>query len=90
MTSLGFAALGWMAAAGIAGGVVSAVNANKPAPKPQPLPMPQAPKVEDAAAKAEASARAKRMAMGRSQSIYTSPLGIGGEANIARKTLLGQ
>jgi hypothetical protein len=79
-----------MAAAGITGGIMAAAGAGKKETKPQPLPMPEAPKIEDAAAKAEASARAKRAAMGRSQSIYTSPLGIGGEANIARKTLLGQ
>ena len=53
-----------------------------------PLPLPQAPSVTDASAKAEDVARKKRSAM--SQSIYTSPLGVSGEANIVKKTLLGQ
>lgn len=53
-----------------------------------PTPLPQAPSVSDASAKAEEVVRKKRSML--SQSIYTSPLGVAGEANIARKTLLGQ
>lgn len=56
------------------------------APKPQPLPGP--PKVEDAERKAEALRRDKLR--GRTQTVFTSPLGIGGEADVARKTLLGR
>lgn len=51
-------------------------------------PLPQAPKPEDSQDKAMDIARKKRAAM--SQSVYTNPLGTAGEANIARKTLLGQ
>lgn len=54
-----------------------------------PAPMPEAPKVEDEAAKAAAAAREKRRGMARTKSIYTSPLGITGEAQVAKKTLLG-
>ena len=50
--------------------------------------LPQAPKPEDAQNKAAEIARKKRASM--SQSVYTNPLGTAGEANIARKTLLGQ
>lgn len=52
-----------------------------------PLPMPQAPSVMDAQDKADKIVKAKRASA--TQSIYTSPLGVSGEAKIA-KTLLGQ
>lgn len=54
--------------------------------KPQPMAMPEAPKVEDAATKAREALRRRK----RTRTIFTSPLGISGEAQIARKTLLGQ
>jgi hypothetical protein len=60
------------------------------AQQPAVMPMPQPPKVETAAAQATVAAKAKKRAIARSRSIYTSPLGIGVEAQIARKTLLGQ
>jgi len=53
-----------------------------------PTPLPQAPNPVDSAAKAEDILRKKRALMTRS--IYTSPLGVAGQANVARKTLLGQ
>ena len=43
-----------------------------------------------AAETAQAAITQKKKAMSRSKSIYTSPLGIGEDASIARKTLLGQ
>ena len=52
-----------------------------------PTPLPQPPSVENAQAKADEVGRKKRAAA--TQSVYTSPLGVAGEANIARKTLLG-
>ena len=55
---------------------------------PQPPPLPKAPDPADAAASASEVIKKKRAAS--TQSIYTSPLGIGGEAQVARKTLLGQ
>ncbi|GEM_PF-6343210 len=53
-----------------------------------PLPLPQAPSLDAASDKAQEIIRRKKAAM--SQSIYTSPLGVAGEANVVRKTLLGQ
>ncbi len=53
---------------------------------PQPLPQPPS---ADAAAKKGAETVRRRMAS-MTRSIYTSPLGIAGEAQVARKTLLGQ
>ncbi len=53
-----------------------------------PLPMPQAPSAMDAGDKADKIVKAKRASA--TQSIYTSPLGVAGEAGVARKTLLGQ
>lgn len=53
-----------------------------------PMEMPKPPDPKEAARRAEEALRTRRR---RSyQSIYTSPLGVGGEAQIARKTLLGQ
>lgn len=50
-------------------------------------------KVEAAQATSEAQAKEtvtkKKKAIARSRTIYTSPLGIGGEAEVVRKTLLG-
>jgi hypothetical protein len=53
-------------------------------------PMPEAPKPEAAATQAAEAARSKKRAIQRSRTIYTSPLGIGGEAEVARKFLLGR
>lgn len=80
-----------LAATAIGAGIWGISQAGRGSKSTQaPMPMPEAPKVEDAAAKAEKMARAKRTTMARSKSIYTSPLGIGGEAAITKKTLLGQ
>ena len=57
-------------------------------PSPSPLPTPEAPKPEEATNNAQDIIKRKRAGM--SQSVYTSPLGVAGEANVARKTLLGQ
>ena len=53
-----------------------------------PIPLPQAPSQAAAADKAQETINRKRATA--SKSIYTSPLGIAGEAQVARKTLLGQ
>ena len=56
------------------------------APAPQPLPV--APTVEDSASKAEDKTKKKRQTLAAgSKSIYSSPLGVGGEANVARAGL---
>jgi|SRR3990167_5287926 len=58
---------------------------------PAPLPTPQGPKPEDSVAKAEEMARRRKAALSAGgQTIYTSPLGVSGEAQVARKKLLGQ
>ena len=54
------------------------------------MPMPEAPKQADASDLAQKKVKARRIAQRTSQSVYTSPLGIAGEADIAKKTLLGQ
>jgi hypothetical protein len=87
------AALIGLSAIGTGAAVYSATRAKKKqaaGQTPAIMPMPTPPKVETAAAQAEASARTKKRAIARSRSIYTSPLGIGGEAQITKKFLLGQ
>jgi len=54
----------------------------------QPTPLPQPPNPVDAAAKAGEAIRKKKAAV--TQTVYTSPLGVKGEADVARKVLLGQ
>lgn len=54
----------------------------------QPLPMPSAPSPQDEATKAQETVRKRRVAS--TQTIYTDPLGISGQASVARKTLTGQ
>jgi len=53
-----------------------------------PMSLPQPPSAEAAAGKAGEVIKKKRATM--TQSIYTSPLGVAGEAQVVRKTLLGQ
>ncbi len=52
--------------------------------------LPQMPTVQDATSQAKDAIKERRIAASRSRSIYTSPLGIAGEAQTVRKTLLGQ
>jgi hypothetical protein len=59
---------------------------SEPAPKPQPLPAP--PTVTQAGEEAEETKRRRKKAA--TKSIYTSPLGVGGEADVVRKSLLGR
>lgn len=90
------AILGATAIAGAAAGTTAVISKSKSnsggsggaAPEPNPLPLPQAPKPEATAEKAQETMKKKRVAQTRS--VYTSPLGVGGEADIARKTLTGQ
>ena len=53
-----------------------------------PLPLPAAPDTSAIAAQAQQTIQQRKASM--DQSIYTSPLGISGQANVVRKTLLGQ
>jgi hypothetical protein len=58
---------------------------------PTPAPLPVAPSPEDANAKADENAKKKRAAVAAgSKSVYSSPLGIAGQADVNRKSLLGQ
>ena len=57
---------------------------------PEPTPMPEAPDTGKADTAAKVETKRRKQAIARSKTVYTSPLGIGEEANIARKTLLGQ
>lgn len=84
--------MGVAAALPILLGIGGAVAANKfmgPAKISTPsLPeLPKAPKPADAQQAGADVIRKKRSSF--SQSIYTSPLGVSGQANVAKKTLLG-
>lgn len=75
-----------------AAGAMSKMSAPK-MDLPKPPELPKAPKSE--AAEEAAAANVKRRAAAQSQTIFTSPLGASGlsttnQANISRKTLLGQ
>lgn len=52
--------------------------------------LPQSPTTSGASINARAEAQRRRQAMSRSESVYTSPLGLAGEASVARNTLLGR
>lgn len=71
-----------------ASALVGKMGAPKQEASPSPIPLPQPPSVEDSTTKASDIIRRKKASM--TESIYTSPLGIAGEAQVARKTLLGQ
>ena len=53
-----------------------------------PPPLPQAPSPDDSAVKAQSLANKRRAAL--TQTVYTSPLGVTGQADVTRKTLTGQ
>lgn len=70
------------------GKAVSGGSDNTPAAPPAPQPLPEAPKPEAAAANAQEQVR-KRKA-NQTQTVFGDPLGLGGQADIVRKTLTGQ
>jgi hypothetical protein len=84
-----------MTAASAASAGTSIYSASKSSKKPN-LEIPQlqsavsTPDVTKAATTAQAAVTQKKRAIAGQRSIYTSPLGIGADAGIARKTLLGQ
>lgn len=51
--------------------------------------MPEQPKEADANKQAQERTRRAQVAQGRNRTIFTNPLGIGGQANVVRRTLLG-
>jgi len=87
--SMGMGAAYGAAAGGTVGSMEDTNKLQKAALSNLPI-MPEVPKIEDMAGTAAAKAKSKRSAIARSRSIFTSPLGIAGEAEVAKKTLLGQ
>lgn len=75
---------------GALGGTYAATKASSKSASQASAPqaLPQAPSASQANTKASENVRRKRLK--QSQSVYTNPIGVGGQANIARKTLLGQ
>jgi len=70
------------------GFIASLFGGGKKESAPAPQPLPQAPTVDDAAEKAEEKNKKKRQTLAAgSKSIYSSPLGVQGEANVARAGL---
>lgn len=65
-----------------------------PAPKPEPIvkPIPEPPKIETGKAEVKAISQAttRRRAIGRNKTIFTSALGLTGNAPTIKKTLLGE
>lgn len=80
-----FLAIGTGGLSLLAGGLGS--KKSEPSPT-APAPLPQAPKVEKVQSQAEDNLRRKKAA--QTKTVYTSPLGLAGQANVARKTLTGQ
>lgn len=76
-----------LGAAGAGVGISKLVSGSA-AKQVSPIPLPKPPSADMAADKAQEIVKKKRGAA--TQSIYTSPLGVSGEANVVRKTLLGQ
>ncbi len=96
-----FSTLATLAAVAAAGtGIAASAGAFTPKPKtPESVKMPEIPKAvtepaSEVIAKSEQKAteaiRQKQVAARRSRSVYSSPLGLAGEATTVRKTLLGQ
>lgn len=72
--------------AGAAGLATQIASARKKMPD---IKMPEQPKEADAAKQAQERTRRSQIAQGRNRTIFTNPLGIGGQANVVRRTLLG-
>jgi hypothetical protein len=85
----------WTSVALMTMAVGSAAAQITQASKKQDMPeMPSVPKIDDvkskAAEQAAAALKAKKLAQARSQTVFTSPLGLSESATETRKTLLGQ
>lgn len=57
---------------------------SQPAPMPEPTPPPQPAVIQE-----DAKKKLRQGASGKSQTIFTSPLGASGEANLGKKDALG-
>ena len=100
-TALGFAGAaatvaGGIAAAGATYGIAQLAKGPKAAAAATSVPQapavapPIAPQPTQVAATAEAAVLTRKKAVAKSRTVFTSPLGLAGEAEIARKTLTGQ
>lgn len=93
-TALGATAAGafgtGLLATGVAGTAAYSISQSGQKPKSPGVQMPASPKIGAAADKANIAAAKRQRASQRTKSVRTSPLGIGGEAEVAKKTLLGQ
>jgi len=75
--------------AAVGGGIAKAVSGGKEkGGVTAPLPMPKAPDPAEAAEKAQDNIKRKKSAA--TQTVYSNPLGVAGEAQVAKKMLLGQ
>jgi len=90
-TALGAAITVGAAGAGLAGGLMLANKSKKDKPEaPKPPQLPPAPDPAKAEEQAANAARKRQLALKSSgKTMYTSPLGSQGQADVARKTLLG-
>lgn len=70
------------------GGIEGASGGGSSSAPETPLPIPQAPQATEASDKSAETLKRKRAAMSRT--VFTSPLGIGGQAGVVRKVLLGE
>lgn len=90
---MAFTTIGVLAAAAIAGAVATGTTAIVQGAKgskkgPGMGDLPKAPGMGEVADKA--TDRSNKRRASASKSVYSSPLGLSGQANVARKTLLGQ
>lgn len=84
------AAIGGTAIASTLAGAASLGLQMASAGKKMPdIKMPEQPKEADANKQAQERTRRAQVAQGRNKTIFTNPLGIGGQANVVRRTLLG-
>lgn len=72
---------------GIGGGALLSNQMSKQQKLPTPTPLPQPPSIEDAADKANKISAARKASA--TDTVFTNPIGIGGQADVAKKVLLG-
>jgi len=78
-------------ALGIGAGMgVSAMTSGNKDKAPTPAAMPEAPKTSDASDAAEKASQARAKKAQSYKSVFSSPLGLADQAQVAKKTLLGQ
>lgn len=75
-------------AAGVGAAAIAKSGEGKGSASPIPQPLPAPPKIDAAADEAQKQALKRRGAA--TKTVFTDPLGVGGQADIVRKTLTGQ